>query len=118
MINKLKISSVHTIVDQRIEKYVNKKIGQLDKYVPRRARQSVYAEVRLKEDNSKDKNRNTCEVVLHLPHETIDSVETSSTMFAAVDLVESKLKQRIRKYKDLHANPKQQRRLFARIAGS
>jgi putative sigma-54 modulation protein len=118
MINKLEVSGVHAKVDDNLLKYVNKKIGQLDKYVSRKARQSMHAEVRLKDGKAKDKNHCMCEVVLHLPHETIDATETTINMYAAVDIVETKLKQQLKKYKDLHASPKLYRRLFARMPKS
>ena len=116
MINKLEISGVHTNVNSKLEKYVNKKIGQLDKYIPRNARQSTHASVKLKESNAKDKNRCTCEVVMRLPHETIDTHESTINMYAAIDIVEAKLKQRLKKYKDMHAGPRLYRRLLWRTA--
>ena len=118
MINKLEISGIHTKVDSNLEKYVNNKIGQLDKYVPRRARQSVHVSVKLKDSNAKDKNHCTCEVLMQLPHETIDSAETTVNMYAAVDIVETKLKQQLKKYKSLHDSPKLYRRMFARMPKS
>ena len=36
-------------------------------------------------------------------------------MYAAVDIVEAKLKQQLQKYKDRHGNGKTHRRLFARL---
>lgn len=115
MINRLDIIGVHTKLDSRLEKYVNKKIGQLDRYVPRKSRESVHATVRLKEGKAKDKNHCTCEVSLVLPHETIETHESTVNMFAAIDIVETKLKQQLKKYKDMHGNPKLYRRLAWRL---
>jgi ribosome-associated translation inhibitor RaiA len=36
-------------------------------------------------------------------------------MYAAIDIVEAKLKQQLRKYKDLHHGGTMHRRLFARL---
>lgn len=116
MINKLEISGVHTAVDSNLEKYVNKKIGTLDRFVPRKSRESLHAVVRLKDGKAKDKNHCTCEIVLHLPHETIEAAASTINMYAAVDIVEGKLKHQLKKYKDLHVNPKLYRRLYARLA--
>lgn len=115
MINKLEISGIHTNVNKKIEKYVNKKIGQLDRYVPRSCRESLHVIVRLKEGNSRDKNTSTCEVVVKLPHETIDTQESTINMYAAIDIVEAKLKQQLKKYKDTHASPRFYRRLALRL---
>ena len=114
MIEKLEIANVHTPNDKDIEKYAKKKIGMLDKYVSRNIRLSLHAEIKLKSNNSKDKKQSVCEVIIHLPHDTITSSESGLNMYAAIDIVETKLKYQLRKYKDLHTNPKFYRRIFAR----
>ena len=115
MFSKFEIHAVHTKVDSQLKNYVSKKIGGLDKYVSRHSRKSGHAEVHLKESNAKDKNRYTCEVTIHLPKETIVITEKSLNMFAAVDIAEAKLKQQLKKYKDLHGNGKLHRHLVSRI---
>jgi len=115
MIDKLETTGVHMTIDEDLEKYARKKIGQLDRYVPRRARKSLHAEVRLKEGRAKDKKHCTCEVTLHLPQETLNTSESTINMYAAIDIVETKLKIQLKKYKDQHANPKFYRRLATRI---
>lgn len=102
MIKKLEINGVHTVLNDDLKKYITKKIGKLDKYLPRAARESAHVEVFVKESKLKNKKQCTCEVVLHLPQDTIITKESTLNMFAAVDIVESKLKNQIKKYKDLH----------------
>jgi putative sigma-54 modulation protein len=115
MIQKLEINAQHTELTPELKKYVTRKIGKLDRYVSRHARESLHAEVKLKQSNAKNKQRFTCGVVLHLPHETLDASETTINMFAAVDIVETKLKNQLKKYKDTHTNGKLHRQLFARM---
>lgn len=116
MIEKLDISAQHTKLTPELKKYVTKKIGKLDRYVSRHARESIHAEVKLKESKAKNKQQFTCGVVLHLPHEVLDASETTVNMFAAIDIVETKLKSQLKKYKDTHTdNGKLHRRLFKRI---
>ena len=115
MIKKLEIDGVHMEVGKDLRKYVNKKIGGLEKYVPRHARRSVHAEVKLKEGKIKAREERTCEVILYLPHEAIAVSETTINMFAAVDIVEEKLKKRLHKYKETHASPRLHQRLLARL---
>lgn len=115
MIKKLEINGVHTVATQDLQKYISKKIGKLDHHMPKSAKASVHAEVFVKEAKAKDKNKCTCEVILYLPKETITVKETTINMFAAVDIVEAKLKNQIKKYKDLHTSPKLHRRLVARF---
>jgi len=115
MIERLDISGVHLRVDDDLRKYVYKKIGHLDHYIPKHSRLSAHAEVKLKEAKAKDKKECTCEVVLYLPHEVISVEESTVNMYAAVDIVEAKLKSQLSKYKDLHANPRLHRRLLLRL---
>jgi ribosomal subunit interface protein len=116
MIQKIDITSVHTIVDDKLQKYLMKKIGQLDRYIPRAGRDSAHIEVMLKEAKSKENDRYTCEVTMHLPHEVINVSESTPNMYSAVDIVEAKLKHQIEKYKELHASGGLHRRLANRIA--
>ncbi len=100
---KITIEGIHTTVGDDLEKYVTKKITKLDKYIPRGARTSAHAQVLLKESKIKNKKQCTCEVVMHLPHDEFTTKETTMNIFAAVDIVEAKLKNHLRKYKETHS---------------
>lgn len=102
-------------VGDDLRKYVTKKIGKLEKYIPKHSRGSVQAEVKLKESKLKTMEQRTCEVILHLPHEKITVSETTVNMFAAVDIVEEKLKNQLHKYKEKHNGPKLRQRLMSRL---
>lgn len=115
MIKKIEISGVHAVVDTDIRKYVRKKIGKLDNYMPRHARESAHAEVLLKESKAKDKKQCTCEVILYLPKDTLTTKESTLNMYAAVDIVEAKLKNQIKKYKEKHNPVRLHRRVIARL---
>lgn len=115
MIKNIDISGVHTSVSEKVQKYILKKIGRMDRYLPRHARESAHAEVLIKESKAKSKRQHTCEVVLRLPQETITTKETTINIYAAIDIVEAKLKNQLKKYKDKHAGPRMHRRALARI---
>lgn len=115
MIKKLEIHGVHMHVDPKLFAYTTRKIGKLDRFVSRHARESIHAEVMLKEDKVKNKKNNTCEVILHLPGETIATKESTINMFAAVDIVEAKLKNLLKKYKDTHGRMRIHKRVIARM---
>ena len=97
---KLHIHNIKTPIKDDLDKYVTRKIGKLDKYIPRSSRSNAHAEVFLKEFKVKTKKQCTCEVILHLPGHEIATSETTLNIFAAVDIVEAKLKNQLRKYKD------------------
>lgn len=115
MINKLEIHGVHMHVDPKLFAYASKKIGKLDKYVSKHARESLHAEVMLKEEKVKNKKNNVCEVIFHLPGENITVKESTINMYAAVDIVEAKLKNLLKKYKDTHGSMRIHKRVIARI---
>lgn len=115
MLQKFEIQGVHTTVDDKLRAYVTKKIGGLDRYISRHNRLSAHGEVHLKEGKTKNHNHRTCEVTLHLPHQVIVIKESALNMYAAVDIVEAKLKVQLQKYKDLHGNGKTHRHMFARF---
>lgn len=97
---KLEINSVHLELEDDLKKYVTKKLNKLEKYVPRHARESADANVMLKESHAKNKRQFTCEISLKLPHETINVSESTLNIFAAVDIAEATLKNRLKKYKE------------------
>lgn len=115
MIKRLEISGVHMEVGEDLRKYVTKKVGRLDRYIPKASRESVHADIKLKEGKAKDKNERTCEVLLHLPQETITLKETTINIYAAVDIVEAKLRNQLKRYKDTHSNPRFHQRLLSRL---
>ncbi len=115
MIQKLEIHGIHAEVDKKLHDYVIKKIGKLDHYTNKKVRESIHAEVFLKESKVKTRKECTCEVVMHLPKDTITTKETTINMFAAVDIVEAKLKNLLKKYKDTHHSAQLHRRLYAKL---
>ncbi len=102
-------------VDPKLFAYATKKIGKLDHYMPRHARESVHAEVILKEEVLKTKKNCICEVILHLPHDTITTKESTMNMYAAIDIIEAKLKNQIKKYKMTHGGPQLHHRLINKL---
>ena len=114
MLEKLVIDGVHFSPDEDLHKYVVKKIGKLDQYMSRHVRQSAHGEVKLKETKLKNRSQATCEVILHLPQDIITTKETTLNMYAAIDIVEAKLKNQLKHYKDKHS-VRFHRRLLAKI---
>src|SRR5689334_18429617 len=106
MIQKLDISGVHMDVDDNLRKYVAKKIGRLDRFVPRSSRISMHAAVKLKESRARDKKECTSEIILHLPQGELTVQESTINMYAALDIAEEKLKTQLKKYKETHFRPR------------
>jgi putative sigma-54 modulation protein len=115
MIKKLEISGVHGEAGERLRKYVTKKVNRLERYIPRHARKSVHVEVHLKEVTVKGAQNYMAELIVHVPHSTLTAKETTVNIYAAVDIVEAKIKNQIRKYKETYASPSASRRLYNKL---
>jgi putative sigma-54 modulation protein len=100
MIAHIDITGVRYTPDEVTRKYVLKKIGSLERYVPRHARKSLKAEVKLKEVNRAYGNKYECEVLFHVPNSLITAKDSTVNMLAAVDIVEAKMRTQLKKYKD------------------
>lgn len=118
MINIIEITGVKYDVDATTKKYVTKKIGRLDRYLPRHARKSASAEVKLKEVNRDHGNKYEAEVILRVPDKVITAKDSTVNMLAAVDIVEAKLVNQLRKYKQATVPHVGRRRLLARFKRS
>ena len=103
MIENIAITGIKADVTKELEKYIQKKIGKLDKRLKRSQRGEIRADVKLNEAMSKSGKKCTCEVILHLPGARLTATETTMNMFAAVDIVEAKLKNQLKKHKEKHS---------------
>lgn len=119
MISHIDIAGINIELGDDIKKYIGQKVGKLDRYLPKSARESAHAEVKLRQTNSKLGNKYECEVIMHLPSGQVQATEATLNMFAAVDIVEQKLKNQLTKYKQAHiAHIKEQRpSLLKRLRG-
>ncbi len=101
MIEPIVISGVKYTPDEQTKKYVRRKIGRLDRFLPRHARKSASAEVKLKQVNRDHGNKYEAEILLHVPNKDLAAKDSTLNMYAAVDIVEHKLASQLKKYKDL-----------------
>ena len=111
----LNITGKNYQLDDKIKKYVNRKIGQLDRILPKNSRNGLKAEVVLAENSSQPNERYRCEVRIHLPQENAYVSEaTVVSMHTAVDLAEGKLRNQFNKYKSKKMGARQQARRIVR----
>ena len=115
MVQKFEIQGIHKIKDENLRKYITKKIGRLDRYMSQPSRESAHIEVHLKESKTRNNDHCCCTVTMHLPKQIIVVKEHALNMYAAIDIVEAKLRQQLQKYKDLHHNGKNRRHLFGKF---
>lgn len=87
-------------IDADLEKYIQKKIGKLDRHMKRRNRDVVRADVKVKENTAKSDKKCTVEAILHIPGSRLTASESTLNMYAAVDIVEAKLQNQLKRHKE------------------
>jgi putative sigma-54 modulation protein len=100
MIQSIDITGVKFDLDDTTKKYVMKKIGSLDRYLPKHARKSATADVKLKQIDKSHGNKYEAEVILNIPDKTLLAKDSTVNILAALDIVEAKLVAQLRKYKE------------------
>ena len=119
MIENVDITGVGTYTaDDLTKKYIRKKIGSLDRLVPRHARKSIRAEVKIAEVNRDKGNKYEVEVLLYVPDHTITAKDSTMNVLAATDIVEAKLSAQLRKYKDMRVPHVGKRKLLDKFKRS
>jgi putative sigma-54 modulation protein len=106
---KLHITSKDFDMDDSIRAYIERKIGRLDKYFPKNFK-DLEGRVILEVDPSgREDNKFACEVMLETPGPNLEARDATLNMYAAVDIVEAKLKTQIAKFKDKHSSDRLRR---------
>jgi len=115
MIQTINITGVRYTPDDLTKKYVRKKIGSLDKFITRHAARSATVDIKLKEVNRAHGNKYECDVIMHLPEQTITAKDSTLNMLAAVDIVEEKLRSQLKKYHDTRKDHRGRHDLLGRL---
>src|SRR5664279_165349 len=104
-------------IDDKLHAYVDEKIGGLDKYLPRRLRAEASLAIILQDDPSgREDNRYVCDAVLTVLGTKMVSQEGTVNIYAAIDIVEAKLKSQLIKFKEKQVTqPRRLRRLTSWI---
>lgn len=112
---QISISGVHTKITKDVEKYINKKIAKIEKYLPKKAKENIKTEVKIKKAKKKGEGEFMCEVIVHLPKGAVTVHEIAQTEKAAVDAAEARLKIQLKKYKDKYGGPRIHRRVLGKL---
>lgn len=109
------ITGVRYTPDELTKRYVRKKIGGLDKYLSRHARKTVRAEVKLRQVDRKAGNKYECDVNFYVPDSTMTAKDSTLNMLAAIDIVEEKLKNQLKRYHDERADHRGRHNILGRF---
>lgn len=110
MIEKIEITGNNYKVEDSFKKYAKKRIGKLDKYLPRGSKKDVIVKMIVSEIGKNRSDKYEISVAMDIPGgKVIAAKDECSNVFAGVDLVEAKLTGQIRRYK-LETQPHRQKR--------
>lgn len=106
---ELQVSGNNYELGDKIKDYVQEKIGELEKFLPKNVREGVKGNVTLTVDVSgREGNQCICEANIPVKGAVLEASEATLNMYAAVDICAAKLKSQILKYKEKHS-PRQNR---------
>lgn len=100
MIENIEISGVKYKVEDDLRKYVVKRLGQLDKFLPRKSRKDTVMKVVVTQVNRAHGNKYEISVALDVPGgKVLAARDEAGNVFAGIDILEAKLKGQVRKLK-------------------
>lgn len=100
MIEKIDISGSNYKVEDAFKKYATKRIGKLDRYLPRDNKKDVVAKVVVTEVNRAHGNKYEISATLEIPGgKVLTAKDECSNVFAGIDILEAKLTGQIRRFK-------------------
>ena len=115
MIEKIEISGNDYKVEEPLRKYVEKRIGKLDRYLPKGSKKDVVCKVVVAEIGKNKGDKYEISVAMEITGgKVIAARDECSNVFAGVDLVEAKIMGQIRRYK-LEVQPHRQKRSFKNL---
>ena len=111
MIEKIEITGNDYKIDESLKKYAEKRLGKLDKYLPRGSKKDVVVKVIVsKISNSGKGEKYEVSMAMEIPGgKVIAAKDDCSNVLAGVDLVEAKAVGQIRRYK-LEMQPHRQKK--------
>lgn len=110
MIEKIDINGNDYKVEESFKKYVEKRIGKLDRYLPRGFKKDVHVRALVTEIGKGKTEKYEISIAMEIPGgKVIAARDECTNVFAGVDLVEAKLTGQIRRYK-LEMQPHRQKR--------
>ncbi len=100
MIEKIEISGSNYKPTDSFRKYAEKRIGKLDRYLPRNCKKDVIAKVVVTEVDRTHGNKYEISAAMEIPGgKVLAAHDETSNVFAGIDIIEAKLMGQIRRFK-------------------
>ena len=93
MIDKIDLSGHNYKVSDSFKKYAIKRIGKLDRFLPRGSKKDIVAKIVVSEVDRAHNNKYEISVAMEIPGgKVITAKDECSNVFAGIDILEAKLK--------------------------
>jgi ribosomal subunit interface protein len=100
MIDKVEVVGTKVKLEDNFRKYAMKRIGRLDRYLPKKCKKDVIARVAVSQVNRAHGNKYEIRGTIEVPGgKVIAARDEAGNMFAGVDILEAKLMGQVRRYK-------------------
>lgn len=100
---KLQITARKYEIDSNLKKYITKKLGKLDKYLPKKYPAKGLSVEVFRDPSGKEDNRYKVKAILEVAGPDLVAETATINPHSAIDIIEQKLKLQIKKYKDKHS---------------
>ncbi|MBR3172704.1 ribosome-associated translation inhibitor RaiA [Candidatus Saccharibacteria bacterium] len=115
MIEKIEMSGKGYKIDEAFKKYIEKRLGKLDRYLPRKTKKDVVMKVTVSEVSKSKSEKYEISATMEITGgKVIAAKDECTNVFAGVDLVEAKLTGQIRRYK-LEVQPHRQKKSLKKL---
>lgn len=105
MIEQIEITGNNYKVDDQLKKYATKRLGKLDRYLPKGSKKDVLVKVVVRGIDKANTNKYEVSAAMEIPGgKVIAARDETTNVFAGIDIIEAKLMGQIRRYK-LEVNP-------------
>ena len=100
MIEKIEVSGVKYKVEEGFRKYAVKRIGKLDRFLPKKNRKDVVAKIVVTQVDRAHGNKYEISAAIDVPGgKVIAAKDEAGNVFAGIDIIEAKLMGQIRRFK-------------------
>ncbi|MDR3297853.1 MAG: ribosome-associated translation inhibitor RaiA [Candidatus Nomurabacteria bacterium] len=105
MIENIEVTGVKYKVEETFRKYAMKRIGKLDKFLPKKHKKDVVAKIVVTQINRPHGNKYEISAAIDVPGgKVIAAKDEASNTFAGIDIIEAKLMGQIRRFKTEKTN--------------
>lgn len=119
MSSSIEITGIKYDIDSKVSDYAKKKLTKLERFISSHARKSSRFELKLTQHTKGKNTTYEADVFLHIPDKILSAkASDASSIYAAIDSVEDKLKGQLRRHKTATVSHIGKRRVLDRFKRS